>query len=171
MTRVPETSNHFRPRPFNSSLEYGFRALFILNAADGTAMDLQRMVSYDYLLVHSGDVRGGPESLHPAVPHRGTELLVKRSSIQAGLNQMLSRELIAISFTPEGILYRASELTGRFLQLLASSYALELSKRARWVADVFGFLSNDELASFMARNVEYWGAEFDHLTAVDLLDL
>lgn len=171
MTGVPETPEHFRTRPFNSSLEYGFRALFILNAADGAAMDLQRMVSYDYLLVHSGDVRGGPESLHPAVPHRGTELLVKRSSIQAGLNQMLSRELLEVAFAPEGILYRASELTGRFLQLLVSSYALDLAKRARWVTNIFGHLSNDELASFMATNVEYWGGEFDRLTAVDLLDL
>ncbi|WP_373272582.1 ABC-three component system middle component 2 [Escherichia coli] len=68
---------NFEQRPFNTPLEYGFRALFILDAADNVAMDLQRIVSYDYLLVHTSDVPRGPKSLHPAVPHRGAELLVK----------------------------------------------------------------------------------------------
>lgn len=171
MTKAPETERHFNERPFNSALEYGFRALFILHAAGSQAIDLQRMVSYDYLLVHTGDVHSGPESLHPAVPHRGAELLVKRSSIQAGLNLMLTRELIEVVFSPEGVLYRASELTGRFLQLLVSPYAKELAERAEWVTTRFGHTSNDELASFMAKNVGRWGAEFDRLTAIDLLDL
>lgn len=171
MSEVPESGRHLKERPFNSSLEYGFRALFILHAAGRTAMDVQRIVSYDYLLVHTGDVHGGPESLHPAVPHRGAELLVKRSSIQAGLNLMLTRELIEVVFSPEGILYRASELTGRFVQLLVSPYANKLAERAEWVIARFGHISNDELASFMAQNVGRWGAEFDRLTAIDLLDL
>lgn len=171
MTRIPKMEGCPHARPFNSALEYGFRALFILNAAGGMVMDLQRIVSYDYLLVHTGDVSGGPDSLHPAVPHRGAELLVKRSSIHAGLNQMLSRELIEVVFSSEGILYKASELTGHFVRLLGSPYALELAERARWVTENFGHLSNDELASFMARNVGRWGAEFDRLTAMDLLDL
>nr|WP_255705698.1 ABC-three component system middle component 2 [Xenorhabdus sp. PB61.4] len=134
-------------------------------------MVLQRIVSYDYLLVHTSDVQGGPKSLHPAVPHRGAELLVKRSSIQAGLNLMLSRELIEAVFSPEGILYQASELTGRFVQLLASPYANELAERALWVTKQFRHFSNDELASFMTQNVGRWGSEFDRLTAIDLLEL
>ncbi|ELO0988775.1 hypothetical protein RZD54_004202 [Citrobacter freundii] len=171
MAENSEIQRRFDERPFNSPLEYGFRALFILNAADNMAMDLQRIVSYDYLLVHTNDVQGGPKSLHPAVPHRGTELLVKRSSIQAGLNLMLSRELIEVVFSPEGILYKASELTGRFVQLLTSPYAYELAECAQWVTKQFSHLSNDELASFMAQNVGRWGSEFDRLTAIDLLDL
>lgn len=158
-------------RPFNSSLEYGLRTLFILNASKEVPIDLQRMVSYDYLLVHSGDVDGGPASLHPAVPHRGTELLVKRSLIQAGLNQMLSRELIQVIFAPRGFLYQATELTEPFIKLLKSTYAHELYSRAQWIARYFGRHTDDELASFMATNVGRWGAEFDQLAAVDLLDL
>ncbi|WP_228860382.1 ABC-three component system middle component 2 [Xenorhabdus sp. PB61.4] len=168
---ISEIERHFEERPFNSPLEYGFRALFILYAAGNMAMVLQRIVSYDYLLVHTSDVQGGPKSLHPAVPHRGAELLVKRSSIQAGLNLMLSRELIEAVFSPEGILYQASELTGRFVQLLASPYANELAERALWVTKQFRHFSNDELASFMTQNVGRWGSEFDRLTAIDLLEL
>jgi hypothetical protein len=68
-------------RLFNTPLECGFRLAIILDAVSGEP-DLQRLVSYDYLLVHSGDVEGGPASLHPAVPFRGTELLVKRELVR-----------------------------------------------------------------------------------------
>lgn len=158
-------------RPFNSALEYGLRTLFILNASKAAPIDLQRIVSYDYLLVHSGDVDDGPASLHPAVPHRGTELLVKRSLIQAGLNQMLSRELVKVIFSSEGFLYQATNLTGPFINLLKSPYAKELQSRALWTVKFFGGYTNEQLTSFMEGNVGRWGAEFDQLTAVDLLDL
>lgn len=171
MIETLKIKRHYEDRPFNSPLEYGFRALFILNAAGNMAMDLQRIVSYDYLLVHTSDVQNGPKSLHPAVPHRGAELLVKRGSIQAGLNLMLSRELIEVFFSPDGILYQASELTGRFVQLLESPYASELAERALWVTKKFCHFSNEELASFMTQNIGRWGSEFDRLTAIDLLDL
>ncbi|WP_316682782.1 ABC-three component system middle component 2 [Ralstonia flaminis] len=158
-------------RPFNSSLEYGLRTLFILNASKSAPIDLQRVVSYDYLLVHSGDVEDGPASLHPAVPHRGTELLVKRSLIQAGLNQMLSRELVKVIFSSEGFLYQATDLTNPFIRLLKSPYAYELHTRALWIVSCFGGHTDKQLASFMENNIGRWGAEFDQLTAVDLLDL
>lgn len=66
MSEMQVFEGNFEQRPFNTPLEYGFRALFILDAADNVAMDLQRIVSYDYLLVHTSDVPRGPKSLHPA---------------------------------------------------------------------------------------------------------
>ncbi len=56
MSEMQVFEGNFEQRPFNTPLEYGFRALFILDAADNVAMDLQRIVSYDYLLVHTSDV-------------------------------------------------------------------------------------------------------------------
>lgn len=55
MSEMQVFEGNFEQRPFNTPLEYGFRALFILDAADNVAMDLQRIVSYDYLLVHTSD--------------------------------------------------------------------------------------------------------------------
>lgn len=171
MTEISIVEDKFKPRPFNSPLEYGFRALFILYAAGDTAMDLQRIISYDYILVHTNDVAGGPKSLHPAVPHRGTEILVKRSAIQAGLHFMLSRELLEINFANEGILYKATDLTRRFVQLLKSPYAKELMERAFWLTKQFSEFTDEDLASYISQNVSKWGSEFDRLTAIDLLDL
>src|SRR4051812_492468 len=101
-------------RPFNTPIETGMRLLFVLEQAGGRSFDLQRLVSYDYLLVHSGDVEGGPVSLHPAVPFRGGELLVKRELVRAGLDAMFAKELLEKKFEPTGICYRASALTGAF---------------------------------------------------------
>jgi hypothetical protein len=159
------------PRPFNSPIECGLRMLFVLDALDGVAADLQRLVSYDYLLVHSADVASGPASLHPAVPFRGTELLVKRRLIEAGLDQMFSRELLEKAFVSSGIVYRRTPNTTAFTQLLSSKYATALRERARWLMLRFGGMGDSELATFMASNIGRWGADFERLSTIDDLEL
>jgi hypothetical protein len=145
--------------------------LFILDAAEGNASDLQRLISYDYLLVHSGDVADGPASLHPSVPFRGTELIVKRDMLLAGLNRMFSRELIEKTFDVSGILYRATALTTAFVALLKTDYAHSLRARSTWVMQRFGAIDDRELSTFMTANVGRWGAEFDQLSALAELEL
>lgn len=137
--------------------------LFVLDAAAGRTSDLQRLISYDYLLVHSGDAPNGPNSLHPSVPFRGTELLVKRDVLSAGLNQMFSRELIAKIFDTSGILYRATELTTAFIALLKSDYSNALRARSNWLIGHYGAMNDTELSTFMTANIGRWGAEFERL--------
>jgi hypothetical protein len=145
--------------------------LFLMHAAGPKESDLQRLISYDYLLVHSGDAAGGPSSLHPAVPFRGTEWLVKRDVISAGLNLMFDRGLLVKSASPNGIAYRASELTGAFIGLLKAPYAGQLMERAWWIEKCFGNMSDQQLKSFMSENIGRWGAEFERLTALQDLEL
>lgn len=159
------------PRIFNTPLECGFRMLFLLHAAGPKARDLQRLISHDYLLVHSGDAVGGPNSLHPAVPHRGTEWLVKRDVVSLGLNHMFSRGLIIKTATRAGILYQSSELTGAFIGLLKAPYARLIMERAYWVEGRFGSMSDERLKAYMTDNIGRWGAEFERLTALRDLDL
>lgn len=158
-------------RPFNTPIESGLRLLFVLDEAKGDAFDLQRLVSYDYLLVHSGDVEGGPASLHPAVPFRGGELLVKREFVRAGLDAMFAKELLEKKFESSGIYYRATALTGAFLKLLVSAYSSSLRARAAWVTSRFADYTDEMLESYMTENVGRWGAEFDRLTAIKELEL
>lgn len=157
-------------RIFNSPLEYGLRMLFILDAYNGQRADLQRLVSFDYLMVHSGDA-DGPESLHPAVPFRGGELLVKRDVLSLGLNRMFSRELIEKRFDNSGITFGSTALTGPFLALLKSRYAHELRDRAQWLIATFGALNDGELNAFMSERVGRWGAEFNRMGALEKLVL
>jgi hypothetical protein len=152
-------------------MECGLRMLFVLDAADGKASDLQRLVSYDYLMLHSGDVPEGPSSLHPSVPFRGTEMLVKREVLSAGLNQMFSRELLEKTFDLSGILYRATKLTTAFVTLLKSDYAGAVRARSEWVINRFGAMDDAHLSAYMTANIGRWGAEFERLTAIDDLEL
>jgi len=158
-------------RLFNTPLECGFRLLFALDACRPRVADLQRLVSYDYLLVHSGDISGGPPSLHPPVPFRGSEWIVKRDLVRAGLGLVFARDLVSKELTPKGIAFSGSGLTAAFVALLKSSYAAALRDRAEWLSEEFGVATDEELQEFMTTNVGKWGAEFDRISALRDLEL
>lgn len=146
--------------PFNSPLECGLRALVLLDAAQFAACDLQRLVFYDYLLVHSGDVPEGPDSIHPPTPLRSGEALVRRHWIERGLVLMISRELVIRNFSAQGILYQASPLTSSFLAYMEEPYTKRLRERAGWVLERFGGYSDHDLVEFFKANLDRWGGEF-----------
>lgn len=170
-----ETAQHgTRPQPprlFNTPVECGFRLLFILSASRPALFDVQRLISYDYLLVHSGDVDASRSSLHPAVPNRGAEWVIKRQIVDTGLSLMCARELVVRSMTDLGIYYSGSDLTSAFVGLLKTSYAKDLRDRAKWVAERFDPYTDDRLQNYMAAHVGEWGAEFDALAALKDIDL
>jgi len=147
-------------RPFNSPLESGLRSLYLLDEINLDDVDLQRLVFYDYLLVHSGDVTNGPVSLHPNIPHRSGEWVVRRNIVSQGLDMMFSRQLITKKFTENGICYSSSNLTKPFLNHLKSEYSKNLREYSKWVIDTFGNESEDELKRFMTSHIGEWGAEF-----------
>lgn len=136
MTDSPQTPSS--DRLFNTPLECGLRSVALLFAAYPQSCDVQRLVQYDYLIVHSGDVDGGPESIHPATPHRSGELLVRRSLVEAGLDFMACRRVIERTYSGVGIEYLAGEYAVVFLDALASGYVRQLRDRAEWVVSVCG---------------------------------
>lgn len=146
--------------PFNSPLECGLRALVLLAAAEPSACDLQRLIFYDYLLVHSGDVPGGPDSIHPPTPLRSGEALVRRHWIERGLLLMISRELVVRTFSARGIMYEASPLTASFLGYMEEPYTKKLQERSQWVITTFGAYSDHQLVEFFKANLDRWGGEF-----------
>jgi len=130
--------------PFNSALETGMRTLTILVASFPRMHDLGRLVQYDYLIVHSGDAEG-PSSLHPPLPMRSGELLVRRGLVERGLHLLLGRGLARREFTDQGVFYQAEEEAGAFLANLREQYNLDLQERADWVAQTFDELDDGEL--------------------------
>ena len=148
-----------KPSPFNSALETGVRTLAILIACYPKAHDLSRLVQYDYLTVHSADA-DGPSSLHPPLPLRSGELLVRRGLIESGLHLMTSRSLVRRELHAQGILYGAEDSAASFLDNMKSPYIVALRNRAYWVADTFDELSADQLDSIVKRLFEAWTIEF-----------
>ena len=148
-----------RPSAFNSPLESGVRALAVLVPAYPQAYDLGRLVSFDHLIVHTADV-GGPQSLHPRLPLRAAELLVRRGIVEQGLNLMLHRGLIERATSTRGIEYRAGEQAGSIMAAFETPYLVELRERGEWVSQTCGQLSEDGLRDLMSRIFGEWIADF-----------
>lgn len=144
---------------FNSPLETGIRSLAILTAVFPRTLDLQYLVSFDYLTLHSGDV-GGPESLHAPLPLRSGELTVRRVLIERGLLLMMSRGLIERVVSPNGFQFIAAESASAFLSMLSSQYILKLQERADWVAATFGESSLEELHARERHFFGQWATQF-----------
>lgn len=130
--------------PFNSALETGVRTLAVLVASYPKTHDLGRLVQYDYLIVHSADA-SGPPSLHPPLPLRSGELLVRRGLIASGLRLMISRALVRRECHVQGFFYGAEDAAGAFFDNMRSSYIVQLLERADWVASTFDRLVASEL--------------------------
>lgn len=151
-----------RPATFNSPLEAGIRAVSILGAAYPQSYDLQRLVAFDYLLVHTADV-GGPESLHPPSPMHSAELLVRRRLVESALLLMMTRELIQREITSDGIKYCAGENAATFLSSLSSTYLRALKDRANWLVGALGSHTDQEFKGVMRRFFDDWVEEFQHI--------
>lgn len=147
------------PSPFNSALETGVRTLAILIACYPKAHDLGRLVQYDYLTVHSADA-DGPPSLHPPLPLRSGELLVRRGLIESGLRLMMSRSLVRRGLHSQGFFYSADDSAASFLDNVKSTYIVDLRERAQWVAATFDSLSAHDLDLIVRRLFQSLTVEF-----------
>jgi hypothetical protein len=148
-----------KPVTFNGPLEAGLRAVAILGSAHPRSFDLQRLVAFDYLLVHTGDI-GGPASLHPPTPLQSAELLVRRKLVERALLLMMTRDLVEREFVSDGIRYRAGENAVPFLSSLASEYLRQLIQRAAWLVRELGDKSEADFRAVMRRFFEKWVEEF-----------
>ncbi|WP_426944571.1 ABC-three component system middle component 2 [Pseudomonas oryzihabitans] len=147
------------PATFNSPLEAGMRAVAILGAAYPQAYDLQRLVAFDYLLVHTSDI-GGPGDLHPPTPMHSAELLVRRKLVEQALLLMMTRDLVDREVGYDGIKYVAGENAVTFLSSLSSRYLLSLKERASWLIDVYGDFTDEAFKKVMRGLFDKWVEEF-----------
>jgi len=135
------------------------RALILLAESYPEQLDLQRILEFDYLMVHSGDV-DGPPSIHPALPLRSGELLVRRELIERGLLLLISRRLVSRHATQNGFLYQAEDDAGPFLDALTAEYLDDLKDRAVWVVDRFSEMSDHDIRVMLTRVYDQWTREF-----------
>lgn len=146
-------------RLFNSPIETGIRALVILDALYPAALDINDLLLFDHLVVHTADF-SGPPSLHPDLPPRAGEPLVRRRLIENGLRLMRMRHLIDVQFTPQGILYRAGEDAASIVDLMRSNYAKTLINRARWLAGQYDEKGLQRLRELVTQRTGRWRVEF-----------
>lgn len=150
--------------PFNSTLETGIRALVVLEAFYPRRCDLLEMTWLDHLVVHTGDFdgQGAPESLHPDIPNRAGELLVRRQLVERSLRMLQQVHLVEVSETEAGIEFYASEQAPSYLDVLQAPYSLALKERAKWIASQFAGMKPAETRALIENRIGRWTAEFRH---------
>jgi len=148
--------------PFNSTLETGIRALVVLEAFYPRRCDLLEMTWLDHLVVHTGDIDGVdvPESLHPDLPNRTGELLVRRQLVEKSLRLMQQVHLVDVFEIESGIEFGASEDAPSYLDLLQAPYSLALKARAKWMANRFASMQTTEMRTLIEDRIGRWTAEF-----------
>lgn len=150
------------PELFNSQLETGVRAVVILDALYPRCADLAHMTWFDHLVVHTGDI-GGPPSLHPDLPQRAGELLVRRRLIEASLRLMQRLHLVRMQIDASGIKYEAAEDASPLVKLMRTSYAKTLKDRASWLARYIADLPPEDLQDLIAARIGKWHINFRSL--------
>lgn len=144
---------------FNSPLETGVRSVVLLNTAYPQGFDLTQLTWLDHLVVHTSDI-AGPESLHPNIPQRNGELLVRRSLVEEGLSLMHRMHLIDMRFTDRGILYVACDEAAPFVNLIRSNYGRDLKSRADWLIQYLTEHGFDHLHEIVSTKIGRWAIEF-----------
>jgi hypothetical protein len=145
---------------FNTPIESALRVGFLLVEAFPGPLDVQQIVHFDYLLVHSADA-GGPRSLHPAIPHRSGEWLVRRRFVQGGLHTLARKRLVGVDLGISGVRYVAEDALAPFLELLRAPYSLALRDRAAWVMGTYGKWTEASVRHLIEENIAKWGGEFE----------
>lgn len=140
----------------NSPLEVGMRVLAVLDARFPEALTLSELVVLDHAIVHSADV-GGPQSLHPAVPTRASEIFLKRTIVEQALRLLVQTQLASVAADTAGILFRASENARSFLDLFDSTYMSEVRTRAQWALGLDALEPTTDVRSLIAS----WALEFE----------
>lgn len=145
---------------FNSALETGVRSACVLAADQSMKYDLQQLLAFDHLVVHTGDVRNAPPSLHPNVLQRNGELLVRRSLVEHGLLLMEHKKLVEKIITFDGFYYRATDLASVFIESLTNKYIEELRKRADWAVKIYKESGDRFFSEIFNTAFDRWANEF-----------
>lgn len=144
---------------FNSPLEAGIRAVVVLEHLRPQALDLAEMVLFDHVVVHTADL-GGPPSLHPDVPGRTGELLVRRRLVEASLQLMQRCHLVDQESADEGIIYRASDEAAAYVELLETDYSIQMKTCARWIAEQVRIHSKAQFKRLVREHIGDWTEAF-----------
>jgi hypothetical protein len=148
-----------RPRIFNTPFETGLRSVVILTACYPEMLGLNRLVVFDHLVVHTGDI-GDLPSMHPKDRSRAAEILVRRGLVASGLALMQTRGLVSRAVTSAGFRYKAGEEAGSFLDLLSSTYVKALKERAAWLIANIHPMNDEALSQLVQSRMDEWEPEF-----------
>ncbi|MGZ7444255.1 ABC-three component system middle component 2 [Paenibacillus sp. TH7-28] len=145
---------------FNSPEEVGVRVLFILSLCE-KRMSSQRIMYYDYFILHLNDIDDMHSSLHPDNPNHSSEIAVKRNIVNKGLSLIISKGLIDVKYMKTGVYYQKNSLTDPFISLFSNGYVERLKKNIIVVNEKFSKFSDTQIYKYINKNIGSWTGEFE----------
>jgi len=149
-------------RLFNSPVELGLRCLFVLSRFQNELLSIDKLIYLDYFLIHAGDVSKEQKSIHPKYPFRSTEIVVKREILANALKLLVSKELVKVSFTSNGIQYSVTDIGKGALGYFESDYAKRILEVSDWLYQTYKDFSEEQLSELINTNIQKWGGEFSN---------
>lgn len=145
---------------FNSPLETGIRSLFILSVDVEFSYDLQQLLAFDHFVVHTGDFKNAPKSLHPSDPSRNGELVIRRDLVEQGLRLMESKGLVRRVASDKGFVFRAEEFASVMVENFTSPYLTMLRERSHWVVGNYIAFGDELFSKVFDQVFDRWASEF-----------
>lgn len=146
-------------RIYNSSFEIAIRVLLILRNLSSNQRSVHGLMILDHMALNTFDI-GGPASLHAPVPNRGVQVYSRKELIQASIKLLISKDLLEVVPTGDGIKYAITDFGIKYLTYFESKYFVHLKERVEWVTQNFGSFNDFELNQFVENNLSKWGKEF-----------
>lgn len=137
-------SDNFPISIFNSRIELATRASFILTCFSERALDLDRLVFFDYVLLYSKEF-GGPLNLHTDLPNKVAEIIRRREILPTALKLFISKGLISSVANSDGVFFKASENTPQFVGCLKSEYFRNLWTNLFWLEENFDLIDSQRI--------------------------
>jgi hypothetical protein len=147
---------------FNSPIEIGLRVLFILYKFSPQTLNIDKLIYFDYFLIHSSDIDKSQQSLHPKYPFRSTEVIIKRELLNLSLKLLIAKQLIEVVFEENGITYKTTKIGQKFIEFMESDYAKEIAEKSEWLHSTFKDYPDIKLLEIVNSNIEKWGSEFNN---------
>ena len=145
--------------PFNNKLEYGLRATIILSLSYSREYDLNELSCLDYLVVHSGDFNHELRSIHAPLPNRKSEIFIRRTLLNEGLDLFSKYCLVKPIYKKEGVYYKVTEECEPFLDCLCEDYTSLVKERALWAMNEYGGLDYMSLRNVINKSSEVINSE------------
>lgn len=124
-------------------------------------MSSQRIMYYDYFILHLNDIDNMYVSLHPNNPNHSSEIAVRRDTINQGLKLTISKGLLDVKYSKTGIYYQKTNITEPFLQFFSNGYVEQLKNNIIIVNDKFSNYSDEQIYKYINKNIGSWTGEFE----------
>lgn len=138
---------------YNSSLETSIRLGKLLVEFFPERISIERLIYIDFIIVNLNDFIEGEDSLHPAVPRRDTQAIIKRKLVNDAIDLMKSHGLIEEVYDTTGFTYLASDKTFSFTNSIRSTYIDKLLNNIKVIKKHYGNKSDNYLESIIRKKI------------------